>query len=741
MARTPLPRHRLASAVTVALAVTVGTLAASPALAATSTVTVAAAISQSTQQDVIPFPVGSEIYSAGSTGFLTAVQATSTTRAFSWTRYEGGATTTLTGPHVGGRGTDLVTTRQGTVYTIRDMATDAAPLTVDIAALGSGYSFRGLAGSTLVMVAPGATGGTGLHLVSRPQETLLDREVTGLPADAVITRVDIASPDTAVVLYTGTVDGTSRNRAAVVDVVSGTVREEYDTGTVMRSTPAAVSATHVAWVEDPGTAPRTVTVAVARRDTGTTERVSLPYSDRLAIALVGDWVTYTHLKAVNWYSPAPLRPLTARSLTTGETVTLLEHVTSTATAPDGAQMARGGTLAQGEGLYRIAPGADGTPVATLVASTGEPTALALTGQDVPGVVDLDSNGGVAPLNWTVNQRNVRVALVLTHTATQRRWSLPGAAFMAGPEISVPWDGSLSGGKTAHNGAYTWKLTVSRANGIGEPVTASGAFTVTRKANPHDFDDNGATDLLIHTPYGWLWKDELHRDGTTYGIDEDAGATISQGWGIYDRTEAAGNIGGAPHGDLVARDKAGVLWGFLSYGNGTFAPRVRIGGGWGAYDTIAAGSDLTGDGRPDLVATDTAGTLWLHKGTGVWNAPYAARVALGGGWNIYDRVTAVGDFAGGPAGDLVARDRTGALWSFLGKGDGTFAPRTRVGGGWNAYDHLVGAGDINRDGRPDLVAYGPHGGKTYLGTGGWKAPLSAPQPNTLHEGWGEFKDVA
>lgn len=743
MARTPLPRHRLASAVTVALAVTVGTLAASPSLAATSTVTAAAAASQATQQDGVPFPVGSEIYGAGSTGFLTAVQATSSSRAYSWTRYEDGVTTALAeGTHVGSRGTDLVATRQGTVYTIRDMATDAAPLTIDIGALGSGYAFRGLAGSTLVMVAPGATGGAELHLVSRPQETLLDRKVPGLPDDAVIKRVDIASPDTAVVLYTGTVDGTPRNRAAVVDIVSGTVSEEYDTGTVMPSTPAAVSATHVAWAEDPGTVPRTVTVAVARRDTGSTEHLSLPYSDRLAIALVGDWVTYTHLKAVNWYSPAPLRRLTARSLTTRETVDVLDHVTSTATGPDGSQMARGGTLAQGEGLYRIAPGADGTPAATLVASTGEPTALALTGQDVPTVVDLDLDGGIAPLAWTFDQRNIRVELVLTHTASKRTWKLsPYPTFMTGPTATVRWDGRLDGGKTAYNGAYTWQVTARRANGIGSPVTASGAFTVIRKANPHDFDDNGATDLLTQHLSGPLAKDELHRDGTAYSVDKGARALISDGWGIYDRTEAAGNIGGAPHGDIVARDKTGVLWGFLSYGNGAFAPRVRIGGGWGAYATIAAGSDLTGDDRPDLVATDTAGTLWLHKGTGVWNAPYAARVRLGSGWGIYDQVAAVGDLAGGPAGDLVARDRTGILWSFLGNGDGTFAPRTRISGGWNAYDHLVGAGDINRDGRPDLVAYGPGGGKTYLGTGNWKAPLSAPQTNTLHAGWGDFKDVA
>ncbi|MEU7292015.1 hypothetical protein AB0A76_02230 [Streptomyces exfoliatus] len=129
-------------------------------------------------------------------------------------------------------------------------------------------------------------------------------------------------------------------------------------------------------------------------------------------------------------------------------------------------------------------------------------------------------------------------------------------------------------------------------------------------------------------------------------------------------------------------------------------RHRLAGGWGTYHRLTGGSDLTGDGRADLVAADKAGVLWLYRGTGRDTAPFAARVRIGGGWGMYDQLTAVGSLAGGPAGDLVARDRTGVLWLYLGKGDGTFAPRTRIGGGWSQYSEIVGIGDgVSHDSTP------------------------------------------
>jgi len=216
--------------------------------------------------------------------------------------------------------------------------------------------------------------------------------------------------------------------------------------------------------------------------------------------------------------------------------------------------------------------------------------------------------------------------------------------------------------------------------------------------------------------------------------------LGTGWSGYDRITAAGDIAGTTAPDLVARDRTGVLW--LHQGNGKgLAPRTRIGAGWQIYHTLTAGSDVTGDGRPDLLGTDTSGALWLYKATGDTAAPFAKRVKVGGGWGVYNQLTATGNIAGAPAGDLLARDTSGTLWLYLGKGDGTFAPRVKVGGGWNAYVSLVGAGDVDRDGRNDLIAYNANGGfysslYVYKGTGNWNAPFGtrrAPYNPGLGEG--------
>ncbi|MFI6421336.1 FG-GAP repeat domain-containing protein [Streptomyces sp. NPDC050842] len=192
------------------------------------------------------------------------------------------------------------------------------------------------------------------------------------------------------------------------------------------------------------------------------------------------------------------------------------------------------------------------------------------------------------------------------------------------------------------------------------------------------------------------------------------------------TRATGDVAGTRIADVVARDRSGVLWlyqGAGAWGRGAFLGRVRVGGGWQAYDRLAGGSDVTGDGRSDLLATDKSGVLWVYPGTGNAKAPFSARKRVGGGWGTYNHVTAVGNIGGAKAGDLVARDRAGVLWLYLGKGDGSFAERVRIGGGWSGYGHLVGIGDANRDGRPDLLA-SRGGGETtfYAGTGDWRSPF-------------------
>ncbi|WP_406001369.1 N-acetylmuramoyl-L-alanine amidase [Streptomyces sp. NBC_00829] len=168
--------------------------------------------------------------------------------------------------------------------------------------------------------------------------------------------------------------------------------------------------------------------------------------------------------------------------------------------------------------------------------------------------------------------------------------------------------------------------------------------------------------------------------------------VGTGWGIYNRLTGARDVTGDGRADLLARDTSGVLW--LYKGTGTnatpFAARVKIGSGWGIYNQLTDTGDLTGDGKADLLTRDTSGVLWLYKGTGSATAPYAARVKTGSGWGAYGILNGPSDLSGDGKPDVIARDTSGVLWLYKGTGGATapFAARVQIATGWQIYNLLV-----------------------------------------------------
>ncbi|MFD3332841.1 FG-GAP repeat domain-containing protein [Streptomyces sp. NPDC058700] len=728
MPHARMPRRRLALAVTAALAVTVGTLTAVPAVAATGAV--APAEQTQAQQTALTLLPGSLVLGNGPSGFLTR-RTEGTQYAYAWTRYADGVTTTLpatapTSRYAGTLGSDHVVKSEGAVHTLYDMATGADPVVIDTSSLGTSAQFVRLAGTTLVMRVTRPDGRADVHLVTKAAGALVDRVVTGLPADASVRRYEMSTPDTLALLYTGTVDGVTGSRVALVNVATATIVEDRAAPGAGLSGDVSVSATHLAWAEK-SSSDSSATLAVARRGQPEVQRIPLG-TGTMVTELMGDWVTYAVAGGTTASVPNPLHALTARSLADGRTVKLIDTVDSTPRAEaDGSLLVQGGTVEHGQGLYRIAPGADGTPTATLVAGTGLPIVLQLTGQTVPDTFDFRTSDGDGYLTWQfAAHTGAKVAVELTHTATGKQWTSTATVNSAGRGLAY-WTGLFDDHTTATNGAYTWKMTATPTNGIGAPVERSGTLTVDSGQAPHGFSDTGSPDLIVREG-GFLFVYD-GRQALQHGAQTELKETIiGAGWDAYDQIVTPGNVAGARYADLVARDKNGALWLHTGTGKTAFSERTKIGGGWQIYNKLTAGGDLDGDARPDLVATDTAGDLWLYKGTGSATAPFAPRVKIGNGWGIYNKIVATGNIGGGTAGDLVARDTAGDLWLYLGNGDGTFAARTRIGGGWNTYDEIIAIGDADRDGRPDLLANGPDGRNDelalYSGTGDWKVPFAA-----------------
>ncbi|QPK45052.1 N-acetylmuramoyl-L-alanine amidase [Streptomyces gardneri] len=204
--------------------------------------------------------------------------------------------------------------------------------------------------------------------------------------------------------------------------------------------------------------------------------------------------------------------------------------------------------------------------------------------------------------------------------------------------------------------------------------------------------------------------------------------VGPGWQAYNAVTPMTALRADGTGDAVARDASGVLWYYQGSGNpaAPFKARLRTGGGWGVYDKIIAVRDVTNDGRPDLIAREKSGVLWLYKGTGTPATPFATRIRVGGGWQTYNAIVSTGDLSGDGKADLIGRDASGVLWSYKGTGSSTtpFATRYRVGAGWGAYNSIVGPSDLSTDGKGDLIARDASGALwSYKGTGSLTAPFA------------------
>ncbi|MFH9723041.1 FG-GAP repeat domain-containing protein [Streptomyces sp. NPDC017254] len=678
----------------------------------------------------IPVPFlasGGQLIGAGTTGFLTR-DADGVAR---WTRYADGVSTVIdtTGGRVLGSASDSVVVtwpklqQYGTEKAVvRDMATGAAPVTYSdfdgevTAAVGSALFDDGHFAHPILSTQQGGVT-TSSQVVGMTESSESQFSV----ADSL--------PGTALGYYRA-LEHAGPRKLVVVDIATARVVQEYTAaeGATLGGT-ATITQDRVAWTEELN---GTTVLASARRGSAEVTRVPLAADvpKKLMGALGGDRFVFGDDQ----------RGVVARSLTDGTSVKLLDHAESVMKAADGTLLAVGTTADGGSGVYRLAL-ADGKPTAELIASSGQPgptTPLTYTGDSVPAAFGLD---GVARtrLGWTFSTTGADLSVELRHKESGSRFTTTvrpretGTGALPDGSLGFDWTGELGRDtyrSSAPAGEYEWTVTARPWNGMPS-VTASGTFTATRSPQAHDYTGNGSPDLFARRTDGsldaidTLWDDAT---GRLVAARTHISTAWTGDWNRYDRVEAVGDIAGSSVFDTVARDKTGVLWLHVGDPGATAAP-VRIGGGWNTYTQLTGGSDLTGDGRADLVATDKAGDLYLYKATGSVTAPFEPRKKIGYGWGIYHQITATGNIGGGPAGDLVALDKDGVLWLYLGKGDGTYAPRTKIGGGWNVYADIVGIGDGNKDGRPDLYTRTATGAAYfYPGTGDWKAPLK-PRTST------------
>ncbi|MFF2774926.1 FG-GAP-like repeat-containing protein [Streptomyces sp. NPDC058052] len=185
------------------------------------------------------------------------------------------------------------------------------------------------------------------------------------------------------------------------------------------------------------------------------------------------------------------------------------------------------------------------------------------------------------------------------------------------------------------------------------------------------NDDGASDLG-HVVNGYFFID---------------GSQIGAGWGIYNSIVGPGDLSGDGKGDILARDKNGVLYLYKGNGLGTaLATRVKVGTGWQIYNKIVGAGDYTGDGLTDIVARTTGGDLYVYPGTGSATVPFKTRVKVGSGWGAFKQLASPGDLNADGKGDLIAVNGAGELVRYLNTAPSKFAS-AKIGTGFQIYNRI------------------------------------------------------
>ncbi|MCY0917935.1 VCBS repeat-containing protein [Streptomyces sp. H27-G5] len=333
--------------------------------------------------------------------------------------------------------------------------------------------------------------------------------------------------------------------------------------------------------------------------------------------------------------------------------------------------------------------------------------------------------------------------------------------------------------TAAGVMYFYKGTGSAAAPFGDSVQTGTGWNGFNQLLPLN-DSNGRGLVLARTVSGQAYLYAADANGVL-GNRRESG----KGWesvGLF-----AGQGGIPAHGKSVlwGRTAGGTLFGYGTYGDGTFAPREQIsddagwpvsevdvlltsslttasradmlyryegdlydgdyllGGGWSIYNTFAGVGDLTGDGYGDLLARDKSNVLWLYPGKGGNGQGFANRVKLGAGWGIYNKLIGAGDVTGDGRADLLARGTDGALWAYPGTGNtaAPFGDRVKIGSsGWNGFGKLTAAGDITGDGRTDLVGVDSAGVAYVYSATGEKGLNTFKGRTTLGGGWNTYAEL-
>ena len=154
-------------------------------------------------------------------------------------------------------------------------------------------------------------------------------------------------------------------------------------------------------------------------------------------------------------------------------------------------------------------------------------------------------------------------------------------------------------------------------------------------------------------------------------------------------------------------------------------------------TATALADWSGDRAADVLAVRPDGALLLYPGTGAGGFQPNGPHVIGSGWAQFDALL-TGDWTGDGKPDILARHPDGRLLLYRGNGAGGFltGAAEQIGSGWQQFDALLLPRDWDGDGKPDILARHPDG-RLLMYRGNGAGGFITGRAEQIGAGWQQF----
>lgn len=286
-----------------------------------------------------------------------------------------------------------------------------------------------------------------------------------------------------------------------------------------------------------------------------------------------------------------------------------------------------------------------------------------------------------------------------------------------PRTSNRWSISSDKGVNFTNA----QVTVKDSNGVSLPVkklpvtTGAGPNTLVFEVDGIIENDGGTGQKAYTVKVTNMLKgtETVSYTYTTRLID-----------GIADRATYGGTQPSIKSvSDIVAIDKAGVLW---NYGNRSTA-RTQIGTGWSNAKEIHV-TDWDNDKVADIIEQRKDGLLVFHQGNP--EGGFTAK-QIGAGWGSFETTVAKWKTNDTFPSIIAKNTSTGELFVYGNANGSTITSKTKIGSGWGALS--VNIADWDKNGNPDILAKNSAGQILLYRTNGKGAFLSETR-KVIGSGW-------